>query len=236
MTGDRTPIGGTHMPGDSTSPNVAHMPGDSTFTGGTTNVLGDVRDTLAAADAGSAPATVPGAVRPSPTRVVAETPRLQLRLLAEDDDAFIVELLNDPAFIEDIGDREVRTLDDARAYIAAGPQAMYAEHGFGLYLVTINATGARAGLCGILKRDGLEHPDIGFAFLPAYRGQGIAREAADAIKAHARDVHGIRHLAAVVDPANARSIRLLEQLGFSVERRITLPAQSHELLLMGVEL
>ena len=175
-------------------------------------------------------------IPPDAVTTVAETPRLQLRLLAEDDDAFIVELLNDPAFIEYIGDREVRTLEDARTYIAKGPQAMYAQHGFGLYLVTVRATSAKAGLCGILKRDGLDTPDIGFAFLPAFRGQGLAREAADAIKTRASDVHGLTRLAAIVDPGNAGSIRLLEQIGFCLERRITMPGETRELLLMGVEL
>ncbi len=168
--------------------------------------------------------------------LVAETARLQLRRLTDDDDAFIVELLNDPAFIEHIGDREVRTLEDARAYIAAGPQAMYAEHGFGLYLVTVRATDAKAGICGILKRPSLDTPDIGFAFLPAFRGQGLAREAAEAMKLHARHAHGLTRLAAIVNPGNAGSIRLLERIGFQLERRITMPGETDELLLMGVAL
>lgn len=170
------------------------------------------------------------------TTTVTETKRLRLAYLSEADDAFILELLNDPAFLEHIGDRKVRTLEDARAYITKGPRAMYAQHGFGLYLVTVCATGAKAGMCGILKRDVIADPDIGFAFLPAFRSQGFAREAAEAMLTHAIEVHGLARLAAIVGPGNAPSIRLLEQIGFGVEGRITMPGETQELLLMGVEL
>ena len=145
-------------------------------------------------------------------------------------------LLNDPAFLQYIGDRQVRSLADASDYIARGPQAMYAAHGFGLYLVTVRATGEKAGMCGILKRDALEDPDVGFAFLPAFRGHGYAREALDAVLSLAIDVHGLTRLAAIVDPANARSVGLLERAGFRTERRITMPDETTELLLMGMDL
>lgn len=167
--------------------------------------------------------------------VVARTARLVLRPFDASDAAFIVDLLNDPAFLEFIGDRQVRTLEDARDYISRGPQAMYAAHGFGLYLVTVAATGDKAGMCGILKREALEHPDVGFAFLPAFRGQGYARESVEAVMSLATEVHGLTRLAAIVDPANTRSIALLQGAGFRTERRITMPGATVELLLMGVE-
>src|SRR5690606_38235364 len=101
---------------------------------------------------------------------VLETQRLVLRRLSAADAPFVLELLNDPAWLEHIGDRGVRTLDDARAYLAAGPVAMYAEHGFGLYLVEVREDGAPAGICGLVRRDFLDDVDLGFAFLPRYRG------------------------------------------------------------------
>lgn len=167
---------------------------------------------------------------------IAETRRLVLRPFDDSDAAFIVALLNDPAFLQYIGDRQVRSLADASDYIARGPQAMYAAHGFGLYLVIVRATGEKAGMCGILKRDALEDPDVGFAFLPAFRGHGYAREALDAVLSLAIDVHGLTRLAAIVDPANARSVGLLERAGFRTERRITMPDETTELLLMGMDL
>jgi [ribosomal protein S5]-alanine N-acetyltransferase len=143
-----------------------------------------------------------------------ETPRLQLRWLRAGDAPFMLALLNEPSFIRNIGDRGVRTIDAAREYIEAGPMASYARHGFGLYLVELTATHTAIGICGILKRDELPEPDLGFAFLPAYWSRGFAHEAASAVKAFARDVLGLPHLLAIVNPVNASSIRLLERLDF----------------------
>lgn len=144
-----------------------------------------------------------------------ETPRLELRRLSEDDAPFVLVLLNEPSFIRNIGDRGVRTLDDARAYLAEGPNASYARHGFGLYLVELKEPRMPIGICGILKRDVLPEPDLGFAFLPAYWSQGYGLESAAAVRDYARDTIGLPSLLAIVSPANEGSIRLLEKLGFT---------------------
>jgi [ribosomal protein S5]-alanine N-acetyltransferase len=143
-----------------------------------------------------------------------ETSRLQLRRLDQDDAAFMLALLNEPSFIRNIGDRGVRTIEAAREYILAGPMASYARFGFGLYLVELRATRTAIGICGILKRDELPEPDLGFAFLPDYWSQGYAREAAAAVKDYARDLLALPRLLAIANAANASSIRLLEHLGF----------------------
>jgi RimJ/RimL family protein N-acetyltransferase len=143
-----------------------------------------------------------------------DTPRLELRWLQEDDDAFMLALLNEPSFIRNIGDRGVRASAEARDYIRSGPMASYAQFGFGLYLVTLKRAGTPIGICGLLKRDALPDPDIGFAFLPAYWSQGYAREAATAVLQYARETLGLPRLLAIVNPGNAGSIRLLERLGF----------------------
>lgn len=145
------------------------------------------------------------------------TPRLRLRELAAADAPFILALLNEPSFIQNIGDRGVRTLDAARVYIANGPIASYARHGFGLYLVERLKDGAPIGICGILRRDALPDPDLGFAFLPAYWKQGYAFEAASAVLAHARGPLALGRLFAVTNPSNEPSIRLLGKLGFRLE-------------------
>lgn len=142
-----------------------------------------------------------------------ETNRLRIRWLERDDAAFILALVNDPDWIRHIGDKNVRDLDDARRYIAEGPVAMYERHGFGLNAVVLKATGEPIGICGILKRESLEWPDLGFAFLPAHRGRGYAHEAAAAVMGHARSVLGLGRIAAVVSPGNDDSVRLLEKLG-----------------------
>lgn len=159
---------------------------------------------------------------------VLETGRLSLRHLADDDAAFILELVNDPDWLRFIGDRGVRSLDDARAYILNGPVASYARHGFGLYLVELRDGRAPVGMCGLLKRDWLDDVDVGFAFLPRFRGMGLAHEAARATLDFALGTLGLPGVAAIVSPENAGSIRLLEKLGMRFERMAVPPGAEQE--------
>jgi RimJ/RimL family protein N-acetyltransferase len=153
-----------------------------------------------------------------------ETERLALRLFTPEDAGFILELLNDAAFLQHIGDKGVRTLDDACAYIETGPPATYAREGFGLYAVERREDGQTIGMCGLLKRDALEDPDVGFAFLQRFRSQGYAYEATAAVLGHARSTRGLTRILAITSPGNAASIQLLEKLGFRFQRRQLLSA------------
>lgn len=144
---------------------------------------------------------------------ILETGRLRLREFLPEDAPFILELVNEPDWLRFIGDRGIRDLDAARRYIAEGPQAMQARHGFSLWCVEAKSDGQPLGMCGLIKRDTLENVDLGFAFLARHCGRGFAREAAAATLAQARHL-GIGAVAAITDPANVRSIRLLEGLGF----------------------
>lgn len=146
-----------------------------------------------------------------------ETERLVLRHLCADDAAFILELVNDPDWLRYIGDKNVHDLDGARDYIAKGPVAMYARCGFGLYCVVRRSDGTPIGMCGLIKRDTLEDVDIGFAFLPPYRGQGYAREAAQATLAYGRDAIGLSRVVAITSDDNEASGRLLQSIGLSFE-------------------
>lgn len=154
--------------------------------------------------------------RPERALVLA-TARLSLRELADADAPFLVELLNDPDWLRHIGDRGVRTEEDARAYVANGPAASYARHGYGLWCVERTVDRTPLGICGLLKRDALPEPDLGFAFLPAARGRGYAHEAAGATLAHGRAAFGMRRVLAITSPDNAVSGRLLLRLGFRDE-------------------
>lgn len=162
---------------------------------------------------------------------VLETERMILRWMTAEDAAFMLELLNDPLWIRFIGDRGARTLDDARQYIEKGPAASYARHGFGLYLTELKSSGAPIGICGLIKRDSLEDVDVGFAFLPPYRGQGFAFEAASAVVSHGRSAFGLTRIVAVTDPENQKSIRVLEKLGLRFERMVRLAADDVEISL-----
>jgi ribosomal-protein-alanine N-acetyltransferase len=152
--------------------------------------------------------------------VVLETQRLTLREIDAGDAPFILELVNDPDWIRFIGDRGVRTLEDARGYIERGPRSLYAKLGFGLWLVSLKDGGTPIGMCGLIKRDTLEHVDLGYAFMPAFRGQGYAKESAEAARDYAFEVLGLDRLVAITDPANDPSGKLLERLGFRFEATI----------------
>jgi RimJ/RimL family protein N-acetyltransferase len=153
--------------------------------------------------------------------VVIETPRLRLRELTHNDAAFLVALLNDPDFLHHIGDRGVRCEADARDYLDAGPLASYIAHGFGLWCVERVDTAEPLGLCGLLRRDSLPHPDVGYALLPEARGQGVAREAVAAVLVHARSVLHLDTVVAIVSPENARSIQVVESLGYRRTELVT---------------
>jgi RimJ/RimL family protein N-acetyltransferase len=131
-----------------------------------------------------------------------------------EDAAFFLRLLNEPSWLENIGDRGIRAMADAEGYIRNNIWAAYQAHGFGLYAVQLKSNPLPIGLCGLVKRDFLASPDLGFALLPEYRGHGYATEAARAVLSHAQGELEIGRLYAIVKPGNQRSVRLLEQLGF----------------------
>lgn len=164
---------------------------------------------------------------------ILETDRLILRHLSEEDAEFILQLLNEPSWLRFIGDKGVRTLEDARAYILKGPVEMYLRHGFGLYLVELKAEGDSIGLCGLIKRESLEDVDIGFAFLPGYWGKGYAYEAASAVMEYGRTLLGLKRIVAITTADNETSAKLLEKLGLRFEGMLKLPDDSEELRLFG---
>ena len=160
---------------------------------------------------------------------VCETERLRLNHLSSPDDApFILELLNDPGFIQNIGDRGVRSLPQAGDYINNGPVASYQEFGFGLYLVETREPRARLGICGLLRRD--FHPDveIGFAFLPRFRGKGYALEAASAVMTLGLKTLRLERIVALTALHNHDSMKVLERLGLKFERMIQYPGRAEE--------
>jgi [ribosomal protein S5]-alanine N-acetyltransferase len=164
---------------------------------------------------------------------VLDTPRLTLRHISVEDAPFMVALLNDSSFIRNIGDRGVRTLDEARAYITTGPLASYEQRGFGLYLVELKPSKTPIGVCGLLKRDSLADVDIGFAFLPSFRSKGYALESALAVQTYARKVVGLRRLVAVTSTDNQNSIRVLERIGLRYETTVRLAEDGPELKLFA---
>lgn len=163
---------------------------------------------------------------------VIETGRLLLRQLEPRDAGFILELLNEAAFLQFIGDKGVRTESDAREYILKGPIDSYARHGFGLYATCLRDA-TPIGICGLVKRDGLADVDLGFAFLARHRLQGFAVESATAVLIHARQTLRLQRVVAITAPDNLGSIAVLERIGLKYERTIRLTEHSPELNLYG---
>jgi len=164
---------------------------------------------------------------------ILETERLLLRRMTVADAGFILELLNEAAFIRNIGDKGVRTIEDARLYILSGPVASYGQFGFGLYLVEWKETGEAIGICGLLKRETLEDVDIGFAFLEKHWSKGFASESAGAVMGYGRKTLGIERIVAIVSPENYGSIRVLGKIGLRFERMILMPGGAGEIKLFG---
>lgn len=162
-----------------------------------------------------------------------ETPRLIIRRFEFSDAPFVVALLNQPSFIANIGDRGVRSIDDAHRYLREGPMAMYEQHGFGLWQVLRKSDLAAVGMCGLLKRDNLPDVDIGYAFLPEYWGAGLALEAAEATVQHGARKFGLHRVIAVVSQGNTASIRVLEKLGLRYERMFAMRPDEPEVRLYG---
>jgi len=164
-----------------------------------------------------------------------ETERLILRELTVDDAPFMLDLLNQPSFIQFIGDRNVRTLDDARQFILTRYLDDYERLGFGVYLTLLRENQIPIGICGLIKRDGLDDVDIGYAFLPQYWAQGYASESTSAVLAYARNTLGIRRILGITTPDNTGSIRVLEKAGLKFERMIQLPGDETQLKLFASE-
>jgi RimJ/RimL family protein N-acetyltransferase len=165
---------------------------------------------------------------------VLRTERLILRRLTTEDAEFIVELMNDPDWLRYIGDRGVRTVEEARTYLLAGPLAMYDRLGFGLYCVELRESGVPIGICGLLKRDALVDVDIGFAMLPAFRARGYAYEAAAATLEYAKRELGLTRVVAIVSPENEGSKQLLRKLGLRFERTTRLSADGKEVCIFAL--
>ena len=162
---------------------------------------------------------------------VANTERLLLRWFDAGDSAFILELVNEPSWIRYIGDKGVKTIQDAQRYIENGPVEMYQRLGFGRYAVELKENGAPIGICGLIKRDALVDVDLGFAFLPRFWTKGYAMESASAVMSYGRSALGLSRIVAIVSQDNHRSARLLKKLGFRLESSVSLQPDGDELKL-----
>ncbi|MBV6324830.1 GNAT family N-acetyltransferase [Duganella violaceipulchra] len=166
---------------------------------------------------------------------ILDTERLTLRTIGVDDAAFYYELVNDPTWLEFIGDKGIRSIEGARDAILEGPCAMQERLGHSLYVMERKSDGVALGLCGLIKRDGLDDVDIGYAIRPAWFGQGYTYEAAVAVVAYARDQLRMKRLLGLTAPANLNSIRLLQKLGLAFVELRNLPPHERPTNIYSIE-
>jgi len=164
---------------------------------------------------------------------ILETERLILREVDKDDDAFMLDLLNQPSFIKYIGDRNVRNLEQSRDFIENRYRASYRDNGFGLYAVELKENQTPIGICGFVRRDTLPDADIGFAFLPQFERKGYAFESAAAIMDYGRKVLGLKRVLAITSVDNESSGKLLSKLGFKFDGIVTLGNDTEEIKLFS---
>ncbi len=164
---------------------------------------------------------------------VLETKRLFLRHFRIDDAEFIIRLLNQPSFVRHIGDKGVRTGEDAKQYLQSGPIDSYDRFGYGLNMVELKKSGEPVGMCGLVRREDLDDADIGYALLEQHRSQGYAAESAEAVMRHAHETLNLQRIVAIVAPDNHSSIRLLEKIGLTFERMIRRTDDDEELKFFG---
>lgn len=152
------------------------------------------------------------------------------------DSAFIFELLNTPSWKKFIGDRHINTIEDAVSYINTGPLVSYQTHGYGGWIVALKSTGQPIGMCGLFKRDYLDGPDMGFAFMPIFEGKGYAFESSEAVIKYVRNIYSLKKLYATTVEINPRSQRLLARLGFNESGTIGPPVTDVDLILYTLPL
>lgn len=166
---------------------------------------------------------------------VLSTERLELHWLTPADAPMMLAVWNDPAFLRYVGDRGIRTLEEARAAIEAGPMNLYSRYGYGPFRLRLKDDSADVGICGLFRRDTLDEPDIGFAILPDYCGQGLGFESSVAVLDHAREALGLDAVTAIVSPGNEASIALLEKLGLHYDRPIRMPGDDSDVSLYRID-
>lgn len=153
-----------------------------------------------------------------------------------DDADLMLAIWNDPAFIEHVTDRGIRSLDEASSAMAEGILKLYEDYGYGPYRVALKEDDTAIGICGVFRREGLDEPDIGFALLPEFCSRGYAFEAAATVIDHCRNDIGLERLVAIVSPGNAPSVGLIDKLGFAFERMMRLPGDDHDVAVYGISL
>lgn len=165
--------------------------------------------------------------------LIVQSERISLRKFTDADAPFIIRLLNSKGWLDFIGNRNVKSIEDAFNYLNKSIYSGYNDNGYGLWKVTLNETDEPIGMCGLLKRTDLPSSDIGFAFLPEYIGQGFGQEASKAVLQIAAERFKLDEVLAITDPANTKSIGLLIKSGFGFSKSVSMHEGKETLLLFS---
>jgi [ribosomal protein S5]-alanine N-acetyltransferase len=166
--------------------------------------------------------------------IILNTKRLAIRKLNLMDAGFIFELLNSPGWLQFIGDRNIKTFQDAENYLINGPINSYNTNGYGLWLVTLIESKTPIGICGIIKRDNLEFPDIGYAFMGEFMGNGYAVEAAKATLHHAQNTLKLENILGITKTNHIKSKNVLEKIGMKYEKDIEFNSETLAMYKIGL--
>jgi len=166
---------------------------------------------------------------------IIETERLRLREYTLEDAPFTLALMNSEQWIRNIGDRKITSVEIAREYIEKSYLPSYTVNGHGAYVVIQKETGTIIGACGLYKRPNLEHPDVGFAFLPEYLGKGYGYESANAVMKYAKSTLNLTTILGITIEENTASRKLLEKLGLQQIDTIKMEGDDTELLLYSTQ-
>lgn len=169
-------------------------------------------------------------------KFILKTERLNIRHLTSDDTEFILKLLNEPSYIKNIGDKKVRTIEQAQEYLQNGPIKSYRKNGFGLNCVTLKTSNTAIGICGLIKRSEFEFIDVGYAFLSEYWFRGFAKEAMSALFDYTRKNGDYKKIKAIVNPDNIASIKLLQKLNFQFQKKMIFGHEKAVIKLYNVDL
>lgn len=164
------------------------------------------------------------------------TERLTIRQLSARDASFILEQYNEPAFLENIGDKKIRSIDDAINNIVDWAQASYRKNGIGLLLMELRDCGTPIGTCGLIKRDDIQDYDLGYSLLEKYQRQGYVMEAAQTVLEHAKNVLALSRVVGYTSALNEASIRVLEKLGFEAEGDFNFPGYDKPSKIFAIKL
>ena len=159
-----------------------------------------------------------------------------MRWLTLADADMMLAVWNDPAFVQHVGDRGIRTVDQARDTLTKGAFKLYEDYGYGPYRIALADDDTEIGTCGLFRREGYEDPDVGYSILPEYCGRGYAYEAASAVLVYARVSLRLKRVTAFISPGNAASIGLAEKLGLGFERMARLAGEDEDVSLYSMEL